>query len=660
MSNDLATLAAANTVGDMQPFAGAIQRWACKLPGVSTARPIIFARGKRTVDTASLVNAYRSCGYGINRATELAASVKPRPVYLSTGRSKTEMTIVFGPEGGEAVSPINDLTMRRTLARDNKKFTELLVRLSEDKKHVGFVPPDSLGWLTQCEGAISGCTFTDVAAASLPPDLPYLPAGFAQPRTGWNGSALYGFHSVKDGQIWGPQSPDFEQAVFHGMGVFPATAQVAAGFYLHPWAPASKLAVVDGLSLLPGAVEATDQSQDVNRPFNTNGHGFNFGFGVPTDDPRVTRLTFAHRPPGVGVINTDGVLKGISSGSAPWRNYAGPGILWKSAAAAVDDADTVRAFASKYSVVVNDGSWGSYHPFPTATFLFGYAWGLPNELDVIQWLVTDSCLANFSTGAVLFDVVQATGDYRKGALERLYGPSSMIDNEQKRAYATEALAGVPPELIFRTTYVPRGLNYPSSGDYTTSKAYLDAARGGSSLGDALFDDPDDEKPPMTYDALGALSLVAIRNRNNVAFTSALTGAFEDDVTVAAVTFSRGTDGVVVATVGDQNVGVADTQIMLKQGAKSTFEGVLENEVAVEFFEVPTWAALMNTLDDADTGSYAVDEMVNSADLMFDMSSDDHLKRCLPLLLGFKRDMVSGAIASTLLGVTSPVVMGPAQ
>lgn len=647
-------------VGDVVATPGVMQKWLAKLPGVATASPVMFSAEPVPLNRAALVTAYKACGYSDAKAGQLADSLKPRAVYLGAGATESGLTLIFGPPGGTELSPLNDAVMRKALGRSPGKMYEMY-----SNEHTLIKPPvtvyhhhlgiDRFGWRTNLEGAfggIVGSTGGYLEGGQLITGGSHtVGAGNVdsiKARAGWNGHALLGWtQSGLGGRVFGPDYPNANAIDASGLTHLLACGEVGPCIVWKSGS-SSTLYVMDALSPVSTnrATDYTATGNAITRIFHSSASSYSMGSAVAdAAQPFVLRVPFVSNP-----------LPAHRNGWASGVEWPKPSMTFASNADAfiadrmLNGMTGARNFALAYGKVFDHGSLGSRYPFPMASIRFGYVWGLPGDFDVIQWVCDTVTGASPSSEKVVFSLKSAHADYRKDVLARLYPLqlSALTDDQRTRTRAM--WAELPEGLVYRTAYIPSGLRYPEGVSYDKTKVYLDAERGDVSFGDTLYDNVDDTSPPLTYDALGALSLVAIQKGNNRFTTVPLTSDHESQVVAATISFSR-EGGVVVASIGGKSADAAAAQLQLKAGATPTFVAPLTDaEVATEFFEVATWAALVDILDTADVADYCVEEVVCTGDLMFDCCSQDQLARAIPLLLGFERGRTSACVGFTLVGV----------
>lgn len=646
-------------VGDVVASGAVMQKWLAKLPGVSTGSPVMFSPEPVPLDRAALIAAYKNCGYSDAKASQLANTLEPRPVYIGAGATDDGFTLVFGPVGGDSISPLNDETMRAALHRNPNKVYEIvstehsLISAPVTVYHHN-IGVERFGWRTNLEGAFGGVIhstngYLEYGATQTGTSEP-VGVGTIEgirARAGWNGHMLIGwFTNNLSGEVFGQDLP--EATAFMGSGVTHALACGEVGpCIIRKEGSGEQLYIMDAKSPI-SVTQTAGHSVTinvVNRVFHTSASSYAYGTAVRDEtSPFILRVPFRWDVPPVHingwandaaigapnmtfVSNTDAVITG-----AMLERMTGP-----------------KAFASAYGKILDHGSLGSRYPFPMTSIRFGYVWGLPSDFDIIQWVCDSAVGAGTDSPKVVFNLRSAHADYKKDVLAKLYPLQLAALTADQRTRTQAMWAELPEGLTYRTAYVPGGLKYPEGLSYDKTKVYTDAARGDVSFGETLYDNVDDTSPPLTYDALGALSLVAIQKGNNRFTTVPLTSDHDSQVVAATISFSR-EGGVIVASVGGESADAATAQLQLKAGAAPTFVGVTEAEVAVEFFEVATWAALLDILDTADVSDYCVEEVVCTGDLMFDCCSQDQLARAIPLLLGFERSRTSACVGFTLVGV----------
>lgn len=285
-------------------------------------------------------------------------------------------------------------------------------------------------------------------------------------------------------------------------------------------------------------------------------------------------------------------------------------------------------------------------PYPMITSRIGYVTGFPTAggpimIELESFAPTDSGLD--------CSVSWSSIDYRGSDYKRLFPVATLPAD--KRALVEGRLGSLPDGLWFRSALVPGGVDYEPGQDYEGTRLARDVSKVGSTLGELLFDDPSDGKPPVPYDALGALSVREVKKGRNTMFTVVLAADQSSFVSVAEITFSRA-ERKVIATQEGTTISSGQAAVALRVGAPASFVAPLTNdEVAVDFFLLPNWLAV--TGDPSTEGQardYLVDENLNSNDLRFDLDSDERA-RGLPLLLGFSRFEFSNIAAPLSLGLT---------
>lgn len=335
-------------------------------------------------------------------------------------------------------------------------------------------------------------------------------------------------------------------------------------------------------------------------------------------------------------------------------NYDNSGYFYNPAAAGTG-SDPIKAAEDALRAEVN-APWagffaatqsGSTLPFAYVTARVGYIVGLPGFGGVIM-MEFDNLVVDGVTATA--DLVWSTVDITGADWKRMY-PASSLPPEAEAVWAGK-IAELPNDFKFRVAYVPTGLDYKSR-DYEETIMAVDVVRTGSTLDELFFDSPDDDKPPVSYAALGALSLQEIAKKRNRFVAIALDGAAGDFVSTVAITFSRET-GLVVAKQDTVNLDSGEALVAIRAGAATTFSGVTSNEVAVEFFNLANWAAVLTMIEDqAESYHYLIDENRNSHELAF-TGTDDELARCLPLLLGFPTTQFAAGVGVQTLGLLNPV------
>lgn len=291
---------------------------------------------------------------------------------------------------------------------------------------------------------------------------------------------------------------------------------------------------------------------------------------------------------------------------------------------------------------------GSFYPFPLASQRIGYVVGFGNQHGPLMLEVD-----RFSVKDDVIDCVVAWGsiDFTGADYKRMFPVETLPEN--KRADAAASLAGLPDDVWFRTVLLGTGLNYPSGITYADTMIAVDVERAGASLDELLFDALEDGSPAVTYNALGAKSLVAITKGKHSVVTTVLAKDESSFVSQVKVTFMR-VDGVITAIQGGYALGSGEALVAIRTGAPYEFTSPLTaDEVAIGFFAVPNWTALIDVADaTAAARAYLIDENQNTSDLRFNVS-DDETARAIPLLLGFDRADFSQIAGSLVFGVTKP-------
>lgn len=311
------------------------------------------------------------------------------------------------------------------------------------------------------------------------------------------------------------------------------------------------------------------------------------------------------------------------------------------------DALTI-AGACDFMGYPNSGEAGSFFPFPLTSQRLCYAYGLPTDMDFIVW-EGDPVVVN-EAGSIGLDLVFACTDVTSQQYKKLYPIASLP--EDMRAAVTVKFDELPGNVRYRVALFPDGLKYGSLL-YDETKLAKDLRSANSTLDELLFDDLEDGRPPIGYGSLGAKSVVTISKKRNIATAICLATEGEGIADLSAVNFSV-ISGVVVATQGGVEIDSGQAMVLIRSGAATSFDGVTADQVAIQFFALPTWADVIGFSAEAEASDYLVDENVVSNELLFDIASDDEIGRVLPLLLGFERNDFALTVGSTLVGMTSHI------
>lgn len=290
---------------------------------------------------------------------------------------------------------------------------------------------------------------------------------------------------------------------------------------------------------------------------------------------------------------------------------------------------------------------GTYYPMPMVSQQVGWITGFGNDHGPVMIEVAELGVAGNN-----IDIVTewASLDIRREDFLRLF-PSTTLPAD-KKATVDASFSTLPANIWFRSILLGKGLKYPESTDYTTTVLAKDVTRVGSTLDELLFDSLEDNGPAVSYESLGARSLVAISKGKNAFVALVLASDDATFVSQLQITFSK-SGAEIVATQNGYPLDSGQAFVALKTGAPYTFSGVTQDEVAISFFKMVSWAALTAALAEASVArAYIVDENQNSNDGRFNLS-DDETARAIPLLLGFSRHEFSVITGSLILGVTKP-------
>lgn len=291
---------------------------------------------------------------------------------------------------------------------------------------------------------------------------------------------------------------------------------------------------------------------------------------------------------------------------------------------------------------------GSSLPLALVSKRIGWATGFPHDTGPIMLEIAEiAASATVNDLKVSWSSVDLTGAQYK----RLFPVATLPSDKQEAVSAT--LTELSDTVWFRTAMNPRGFTYADGMSYDQTQLAVDVKKADGSLDELFFEALDAELPPVSYLSLGAKSKVAIAKGRNTFITTVLAADAYTFVSTTPINFVK-TNGTIYATQNSLNLTNGEALIAVKSGAPVTAAAPLTlEEVAVGFFLMPTWAAVIATAEETgEARRYLVDENANSNDLRFNYSSDE-TARALPLLLGFDRfdfSCISGPLA---LGITTP-------
>lgn len=291
---------------------------------------------------------------------------------------------------------------------------------------------------------------------------------------------------------------------------------------------------------------------------------------------------------------------------------------------------------------------GSSLPLALVSKRVGWVTGFPHDTGPIMLEIAEiAASATVNDLKVSWSSVDLTGAQYK----RLFPVATLPSDKQEAVSAT--LTELSDTVWFRTAMNPRGFTYADGMSYDQTQLAVDVKKADGSLDELFFEALDAELPPVSYLSLGAKSKVAIAKGRNTFITTVLAADAYTFVSTTPINFVK-TNGTIYATQNSLNLTNGEALIAVKSGAPVTTAAPLTlEEVAVGFFLMPTWAAVIATAEETgEARRYLVDENANSNDLRFNYSSDE-TARALPLLLGFDRfdfSCISGPLA---LGITTP-------
>lgn len=617
--------------------------------GANTYSPVFVTQSDDALSRDAIVQALVASGIGNTRAGAMATAMAPRPVYVGSN-GKGGHSLVFGPAGSNELSPLNDAKMRSLLSRPSDAFygdvKTSLVAGSE-------LIVGQYGWSGNCDFGRGGRVSTHPKYPESPADLacPDLPGH----RAGWNGYVI-----IDSLDFWLDAPPELlTAAAVNNVQLLQwnhveFAASGSTGPALVWLGEGGNVFVIDGKSPVLDPQDSGPRAEITSRVstmwevgasrsgastlFECGATGTAAGANGPT------RLPFRYR--GDSAVGQHGDLGWGGRYAPAWSRTLSDGGFRKSAAplvSALGNAALGTALANEAQDTI-----GSFFPFPMTTVRVGYAWGLPTDFDLICWLIDKQAVQ----GDVLqLKVSAAYTDYGKDCLSKMLEVVETDANSAAvKARRDVALADLPPDIAYRSAIHDRGLNY-KSGTYRDSRLVRDMVAHGGQLSDLLFDNVDDGKPAFTYEALGALCDVAIREKRNRACTVPLVGEPDSAVKAVPLNFSR-SGGVVTCAQGEEEILVGSAFMLVGLGVPTSFASPLtKDEVAVEYFKVANWVALENATSARSSTEYCMDEAVGSCELLFDACNDDSVARVLPLLLGWDRHPASSVATCLLLGAT---------
>lgn len=301
---------------------------------------------------------------------------------------------------------------------------------------------------------------------------------------------------------------------------------------------------------------------------------------------------------------------------------------------------------------------GSFFPFPCVSKRVGWVVGFGHSHGPVM-IEIDSFAVVKGEGDVV--VSWASIDVNGAQFKSMFPVDQAPSAEQ--ANVTAALSALSNDILFRTAVSKKGFTY-GTVSYDDCVMAKDAARAGGTLDDLFFDDLDDSKPPVSFNFLGAQSLVAIQKNRNVYATVVLAQDEATFIRQGALSFTRVTrDGSPVIVCNQDQVGEITAPaalVAIRTGAKVVWQpqnngGLTPTEVAVGFFVMPSWEAVTDLLDSTGVSrDYYVGENSLTGDLRWN-TTDDEIARAMPLLYGFDRTPFAHAMGSMIFGVTKPEI-----
>lgn len=301
---------------------------------------------------------------------------------------------------------------------------------------------------------------------------------------------------------------------------------------------------------------------------------------------------------------------------------------------------------------------GCFFPFPCVSTRVGWVVGFGHSHGPVM-IEIDSFTVKGGEADIV--VSWASVDVTGAQFKKIFPNGNAPPTAQQRV--VEGMASLPDDILFRTAVSKRGFTYRSVS-YDACVMARDAARAGGSLDDLFFDDLDESRPPVSFNFLGAQSLVAISKNRNVFATVVLAEDSASFIKQGALSFSREVrDGQSVIICRQDQVGeitAAAALVAIRTGAKVVWQpqssgGLTPTEVAVGFFTMPSWEAVTDVLDSTGVArDYYIGENSLTGDLRWN-TADDEIARAMPLLFGFDRTPFSNAMGSMMFGVTKSEV-----
>lgn len=567
--------------------------------------------------------------------------LRARPVYLTPSVSGNGMCFVVGPAGAGNI-PIDDPTVRAWLASGNRysmvgkpgRFNNAAnqqaawmtdpdlrwssggvwvehattKRVWSDSQAPRALPSEVRNWLTSAPRAVGVDAWRVTRLSALSSGV--VTCFFAKYANGSNGPVL------RHGRTYASADPADYEEKFIGVTGAQYTADKLSG---NEWTPQShqrglvELHDSDFASLHRFTVRSGTSCPILEESRDGGGWAvpFNWSFKLHATPP-VGSLAEAYHLQAQAMITTARAVTGLEFPS------------------------------TGYDV-------GSAAPFAFLTRQVGWATGLAHEVPFYIMDLTETTLGD--QGVIVTDAWVAQ-DLPSGSIAKLF--PAWNAPEAARPSVIAAYSDLDPNVWFRVASSLRGFTYGNIRFDGTTLA-LDASRAESSLDDILFDDLEDDKPAISYESLGARSLLTISDKRNRSVCIPLISEASPLASRADITFTISGE-VVSATQNGAEIDAGEAQIAIRVGAKAIFSGVTPSVVATTFFGMPTWDAVaIPEGAQAEGHMYSLDEAALTVDGRF-ITTDDARARALPILLGWGQDKFASAVASTAFGVYNPEIL----
>lgn len=316
-------------------------------------------------------------------------------------------------------------------------------------------------------------------------------------------------------------------------------------------------------------------------------------------------------------------------------------------------ASLTSAFEASYGVeVTGTPLCACLFPHPLLTTVVGWVTGLPHEIPV---MLLDAQATTIAENGVAVNDFWASADIQGRDLAKIFplwnAPASSRDMVET------AYGALNPDVWLRSVLVSGGVTY-GGVNYDATVFARDAVRADSSLDEILFDDPEDDKPPVSYLSLAARAALIISEKKNQGFSLPLVSDQRLVASRSKIVFS-GDPTSIVATQDGLSLDPGEAQVAISMGAPVEFTAPLTAlEVATGFFDLPDWAAVGARNDEAaESHMYCLDESALTRNGTM-VTSDDALARAIPVILGWGQEKYTAAVVGGLYGLHPPVTVSP--